>query len=149
MSSRGQTGIDFLVGATVFLIAVGFVFAFVPSMFAPFFTGGTGDTLTADRTATTLAETELVADPANPVLLDEDTTREFFEGCTATQLDDDLALGTENVNVSIESGGEVHVIDGTELSCGDEPPARSSVTVSQRYVSIDRDHYTLTVRIWS
>ncbi|WP_331232906.1 DUF7287 family protein [Natronorarus salvus] len=143
MNARGQTGIDFLVGATVFLIAVGFVFAFVPSMFAPFFTGGTGDTLTADRAATQLAEKELVVDPSSPAVLNESSVDEFFEGCTDEEdegqyVADELGLGTDRVQV--ELGND---------SCGDDPPARSSVTVSQRYVSIDEDHHTLTVRVWS
>jgi hypothetical protein len=138
MSARGQTGIDFLVGATVFLIAVGFVFAFVPSMFAPFFTGGTGDTLTADRAATQLAEKELVEDPSSPAILNESTVDGFFDGCDGAYLDERLALGTERVQVELDND-----------TCGDDPPARSSVTVSQRYVSIGDDHHTLTVRIWS
>ncbi len=138
MSARGQTGIDFLVGATVFLIAVGFVFAFVPSMFAPFFTGGTGDTLSADRAATQLAERELVEDPANPAVLNQSKVDEFFDDCGPSDLDERLALGSERVQVEL----------GTD-TCGDDPPARSSVTVSQRFVSIDGEHYTLTVRIWS
>ena len=143
MSSRGQTGIDFLVGATVFLIAVGFVFAFVPSMFAPFFTGGTGDTLTADRTATQLAEKDLVEDPASPAVLNQSKVDEFFEGCAEEEdegqyVADELGLGTERIQVELD-----------ERTCGDDPPARASVTVSQRFVSIDGDHHTLTVRIWS
>ncbi|OYR57970.1 DUF7287 family protein [Halorubrum halodurans] len=49
--ARGQTQIDFAVGAGVFLVTLAFVVAFVPTLFEPFAAGETASPLVADRIA--------------------------------------------------------------------------------------------------
>ena len=141
-TDRAQTGIDFLVGASVFLIAVGFVFAFVPSMFAPFGGSGVDDALIADRSATQLVERELVADPATPNVLDRSKHDEFFASCPSENGGEYLRdrLGLETTNLQVELGE----------TCGEDPPSGSSTTVSQRLVSFggEEGRETLYVRVW-
>lgn len=135
-SDRGQTGVDFLVGAAVFLIAVGFVFAFLPMMFDPFVGTGTSNTLVADRTAAYLVEDHLV-DPAFPAMLDTEKTDDFFNGSN-NNLGADLGIDTDQVQVQL--GNETR---------GPEPPADgSSIVVSQRLVKYDGAYYRLFVRVW-
>lgn len=159
---RAQTGIDFLVGATVFLIAVGFVFAFVPSMFAPFGGSGVNDALIADRSAAYLAEYALVEDPANPGVLSTACTAAFFDedgvraenhGCDFdhTQIDDLTALlglqEWKNAQITIGEPDEVPT-ENITMQRGDDPPSAGSDTVSQRVVSIEGETYELRVRVW-
>ena len=169
---RAQTGIDFLVAMSVFLIVVGFVFAFVPSMFAPFGGSGVDDALIADRSATQLAESVLVAEPTHPGMLSAACTAVFFD--TDDQLENHTALVDEHNcrfdpnddltalfglqewksvrvtigapdNVTYEDGGTVYEI---EMQRGDGSPPDGSDTVAQRVVLVDGDVYELRVRVW-
>jgi hypothetical protein len=168
-NDRGQTGIDFLVGMSVFLLAVGFVFAFVPTMFDPFGGPGVNDALIADRSAAQLAENYLVEDPSNPGVLSLACTAAFFEEnedwaeehCRFSDeqidnLDDLTALfgipEWKNVQVTIGDPDDVTYADGNgeheiEMKRGDDSSTGSD-TVSQRVVSIDGETYELRVRVW-
>jgi hypothetical protein len=159
---RGQTSIDFVVGMSVFLLTVAFVVAFLPGVFEPFTASGAGDALTSDRTASLLAE-QVLADPANPSVVDPACAAEFFDaagdgaggvaGCQfttdAADLDAALGLGpATTVNVTIEETGTVESAGGVTLAAGPEPPESESVVVSRRVVLLgdaDRDLY---VRVW-
>ncbi|SMO81697.1 DUF7287 family protein [Halorubrum cibi] len=61
---RGQTQIDFAVGAGVFLVTLAFVVAFVPTLFEPFTVGETASPLVADRIAA--GTVDLLGISANP-----------------------------------------------------------------------------------
>ncbi len=140
---RGQTAIDFVIGIALFLLAVAFVLAFVPSMFAPFHGADAADGLVADRSAAHLVETKFVEDPSAPGALNESQVTTFFEDCadeenTGAWVADALGVGTENILVSI---------DGiNESPCGG--PADDAETVSTRIVTIDGEIYTLEVVVW-
>lgn len=155
---RGQTTIDYAVGAGVFLITLAAVIAFVPGLFQPF-VGGQEDTRVADRVASQLAM-DLLGDPANPYVLDETCTTEFFDadgvvtGCRYSQDGASLA-GALNVetnvelNVTIEDPAGIVTVDGVELRAGGNPPSRfQSVTVAQRAVLYGDETYRLYVRVW-
>jgi len=159
---RGQTSIDFVVGMSVFLLTVAFVVAFLPGVFEPFTASGAGDTLASDRTASLLAE-RLLADPANPSVVDPACAAEFFDamgdgaggvaGCQfttdAADLDAALGLGpTTRVNVTIEEDGTVESTGGVTLAAGPEPPEAESVVVSRRVVLLGDSDRDLYVRVW-
>ena len=74
---RGQTTIDFTIGIGIFLVAIMFVTAFVPSMLQPFDQNVQEDTGAADRIATKLG-TGVLSHPSRPYLLDRECTLEFF-----------------------------------------------------------------------
>lgn len=138
-TDRAQTGIDFLVGATVFLVAVGFVFAFLPTMFDPFVQTDTDNALIADRAASQLAEGVLV-DEETPAVLNDTKMSTFFSSCTNDSVGDDLGLDTDRIRIEL---------DGV-YDCGEEPPFGSSVTISQRVVLNETtgDYHRLTVEVW-
>lgn len=173
---RGQTSIDFLIGAGVFLLAVTFVFGVIPSMTEPF-TGDQEQTLMADRLATQLGESYLGTSD-DPTTLNETCTYAFFDAIAADGGDcpigfeksDDLPtrLGIDDryrVNVTIErnltaaAGREIvcHLNgsatactgSGTPLADGPTPTASTdSVVTARRTVYLDGSDHTLVVRLW-
>ncbi|MFB6117628.1 hypothetical protein [Halosegnis sp.] len=76
MSERAQTALDFAIGASVFLVVVAFVLTFVPGIIQPFESSTQQETAAADRLAEQLGSGMLVADIAEPYVLDR--------GCVAT-----------------------------------------------------------------
>lgn len=75
---RGQTTLDFAVGAVIFIGVIGFVFLFVSSAVTPFTGNPQDDTVTADRVADELSA-DLLGSPADPYVLDTFCTRAFFD----------------------------------------------------------------------
>ena len=158
---RGQTVLDYAIGVGIFLVAVTFVVATIPGMFAPFV--GAGDAQIADRVATSLS-TERLGAPDDPYLLERDCTVAFFEqldggadvpadcrfDSSATTLQEMFALDSgQALQVRIEkSGGGAAVVDGVTLSAGGGPPDSVSVTTARRTVAIDGTTYWLEVRAW-
>jgi hypothetical protein len=100
--SRGQTTLDFAIGAGVFLVTVAFVVAFVPSMLQPF-AGGTQEAfVAADRVAIELVTSRL-ASPDEPYVLDTACTIAFFRedamGASDCGFDgNDLSLPGESIH---------------------------------------------------
>lgn len=74
---RAQTTLDFAIAMGVFLVALTFVFAFVPGMLQPFEEGSPEETTFGNRVANQLAGTTLV-DPGEVPVLDIGCTLEFF-----------------------------------------------------------------------
>jgi len=74
---RGQTTLDFAVGAVIFISVVSFVFLFVASAVSPFIGNPQDNTVTANRVADELAGDQL-GSPADPYVLDTFYTRAFF-----------------------------------------------------------------------
>jgi hypothetical protein len=74
---RAQTTLDFAIGMSVFLLAVVFVFTFVPGVLEPFEAGPQEETTVADRVASQLVQTSM-ADPADPYVLGLACTNTFF-----------------------------------------------------------------------
>lgn len=158
-ADRGQLGFDFMVGMAVFLLTVGFLFAFLPGMFEPFSNNSGQGMIGADRSAALLAEDALVEDPAEPGLLNETCTVDFFEdgadapGCRFEQDGTELAAAVgidppSSVNATIEADGSVITHAGVRLAAGPAVPARVDVTVSQRIVHLDGTDRRLIVRVW-
>ncbi|WP_435093662.1 DUF7287 family protein [Halorubrum sp. N11] len=77
---RAQTPIDFAVGAGVFLLALAFVIAFVPTLFDPFSAASTASPVVSDRVAAGLAGDLLAASPTEPGVLSPACTVAYFEG---------------------------------------------------------------------
>lgn len=172
--TRGQTTIDYSVGAGVFLLSVIFVLFFIQPLLTPFI-GGQADVIRSDRAADRLTE-DMWLDDHNPevFVLDERCTLYFFEQMQSgsptasypndcrysnTLVDINAALGlesTKNINITIEnsdpSGGIVTMQNeagnNVRLAVGDSPPSQGDVTVSQRHAYIGGDEYRVYVRIW-
>ena len=111
--NRAQTPLDFAIAMSIFLLAVTFVFTFIPSLTAPFVEGNQDKTVTADRVASHLAEGAL-GDPAEPFVVDDDCARPFFDesnnstpascGYSGSDLGEYVGVNTDRlqVNVTVE-----------------------------------------------
>ncbi len=166
--NRGQTTLDFAVGASVFLLTVIFVVVYAPTLFDPF-AGGTGTKLlVADRAATSLSGDLLAVSTAEPGTLSVACVGTFFDAdpddtvaganCeTAADLeafDELLALDGRSANVTI------HELDapasdpaspewtGDRLTRSNDGSVPNDVAVATRTVSIEGQQYRLTVRVW-
>lgn len=168
---RAQTTIDFAIGASVFLVVVAFVIAFVSGMLAPF--EAVDPTQAADRFAAMLAG-DLLGHPSDGRTIDPVCTAAFFtqiqNGATETDAcrfdgdDTDLesTFATDHtVNVTIEKrtggiatleydGTTATLNDGgnTPLRAGPSAAGRSQVTVSRQVVLLDGRSHQLVVRVW-
>lgn len=160
MTGNAQTNIDFLIGMSVFLLTVAFVFGLVPGIFEPFSTDGGSNSLVADRGAAILVEGTL-GNPNEPAVLNATCTEAFFDdsapdpvGCryeyNATRLSTALAVPTgTNVNVTIAGSSGTRTLDGTALAAGPVPEGSSAgVVVARRVVSLDGEINKLFVRVW-
>jgi hypothetical protein len=150
---RGQTTIDFAVGATLFLLTMAFVFAFVPVMFQPFATSQTSP-LVADRVANRLA-TDILGDPAEPYVLDGTCTTAFFDGDPAPSgCSYEYDTASEHPHLALGVAGDtdinVTLVDpsGNVDSVGDPSEDASDVIIAQRRVFYDGKPYDLYVRVW-
>lgn len=162
---RGQTTIDYAVGVSVFLLVVAFVFAFAPSLTAPFTSDATDAVVVADRSADRIANDLLVVDPTRPSVLDADCTAGFFDtdepvdadcryGTDASDLHAALGLAspvrTANVTVVDENGVRVlgDGADAVRLAAGPSPSRGADVSVARRAVLLDGSDATVIVRVW-
>jgi hypothetical protein len=163
MTVRAQTTIDFAVGMGLFLVIVAFVFAFLPSLFAPFDSDSGASLVAADRSADRLANDLLLTDPSEPGMLDRQCTHAFFAtdpmptDCGASENADALetalfgdAVPTRSVAVSLEDhdGNVYQFADGTTLEAGGSPPSNGDVVVASRAVVLTDQHLRLYVRVW-
>lgn len=170
--SRGQTTLDFGVGASVFLLTVLFAVVYAPTLFDPF-AGGTGTTLlVADRAATSLSADYLATSTAAPGTLSATCVGTFFEAdladtvqgasCDASgdleAFDDLLSLDGRSASVTIHAldspasqpvaeTDETWIEDG-QLTRSNDESVPSDVGVATRTVSIEGQQYRLTVRVW-
>ncbi|WP_306055575.1 DUF7287 family protein [Natronococcus wangiae] len=138
---RGQTPFDFMLGFSIFIMAVVFIFMMAPGLITPFSEGQSADPLFADRTADYLSESKLVDSPATAEL---NTTKadEFFD-----QNNDELysSIGAdEHMRVHVEIEGPV-----VDYEVGPNyPDDNNQVTITQRKVSKDNKLHWLYVRVW-
>lgn len=159
LDERGQTTQDFAVGIGIFLLAMAFVFSYVPTLLTPFSAGeGTAETAQADRIAATILED--YSDEANQLNVseledidDDDLVEEF--GLRST---DDGDIRVDRVNVTFESLNETETYGP---SLGDDHEDADSTASAGRIVTAE-DHsdiedgcdddcdsaYRLVVRVW-
>jgi len=157
---RGQTTTDYAVGASIFLLVVVGVFAFLPSVFAPFSLDGGASMVVADRTANALAGSALAADATRPTRANATCTEGFFDGdgavpagCNydADAADLHSALGLDDrrsVNVTVTGQAGVASLNGTVLRTGPPVPERGDVVAASRLLLLDGSQHTLTVRVF-
>lgn len=142
MNRRGQTTLDFLIGTSTFLIAIGIIIAFVPGMIDPFTVGTEGHSVMANRAVDTLAQSEL-AEPEEPYMMKESAVDAVLNNSTDTAaIKNRLGLGDSvDVNVTLTN-------DTTTKWRGPSPPDSRSVTSAWRVVTYGGDRAELTVRVW-
>lgn len=161
---RAQTLYDFAIGMTIFLLVIGYVFAFVPGLFEPFTPETDSSPVRADRTVDFLTE-DLLAENGTDAALNDSCTEVFFgtngtpsnacsrlsaQGDESTVRDRAALPDTTNVNVTLVRGGSI-VTDGagTQFALGPDPDtATGRVIRAVRIVSFDGRDHQLEVRIW-
>ncbi|TKX59036.1 hypothetical protein EXE44_05695 [Halorubrum sp. SS7] len=174
-ADRAQTVLDFVVGMSVFLVAVGFTFAFVPSLLEPYAVGEGATVIVAERGAARLAESSL-AGAGSTATLSHACTLAFFDGtdpataaaesgCDWAANADDLhaELGVDDfrgLNLTVTRNGTVRTLDpggaAVPMRAGPAPPRDRSVAAASRIVAIDvdpeddvgRETHRLTLRVW-
>jgi len=148
---RGQTTQDFAIGIGIFILAVAGVFIFLPTVAAPFETGGGAQTAQADRIAD-----RIVADGSPAVETPNELNQTAFN---ETYDDGDLeaALGLreepfDRVNVTVANISEDDPLENSTLSAGtsydDEPGASTDRIVTTDDPTACEPACTLTVRVW-
>ena len=140
MTDRGQSTLDFLLGTVVFLLAVVFVVAVVPTMLDPFVTGSESHPLVADRAVDTVVENELGAGGSGTV--SQERVETVFTR-SESQLRTDLAIPEE-----VRLNATVRNRSGTAHSVGPAPPDRVSVTAARRVVTVSGSPANVTVQVW-
>lgn len=165
LDARGQTLHDFAIGMTVFLLVLGYVFAFVPGLFSPFSPETDSTAIRVDRTADFLTG-DLLAEGGVAGALNETCTAYFFNGSSPDGCDRlgqsvdesyvrDLAAlsSATSVNVTMVRNGSVarypDRATGDPLAVGPSPQsAGGRVIRAARIVSFDGRDYRFVVRMW-
>ncbi|WP_135613002.1 hypothetical protein [Methanococcoides sp. AM1] len=154
--TEGQVTIDYLIGITIFIVALFFIFQYSAGLFTPFQSNSDEVTLVADRVATSITEKEISAGNINtPNLIDGNKTVEYFD-----QLSTDIGYKDEvgelglrgdyhryELNVTLENSTEVRM-------AGKALPFSNNIGQTKRIVLIEdsdtgeTETAILSVRVW-
>ncbi|AEH37183.1 hypothetical protein Halxa_2565 [Halopiger xanaduensis SH-6] len=158
LRDRGQTTQDFAIGIGVFILAVAFVFSFLPSIVTPYDSSvGSAETAQADRIADRVVQNLSTGDSPNeidgtPIVDDKwsDAQLANLTGLRSTTSDSDDFVHIDKVNVTIQRlNGSTHPpVDGVGPAYEDQPAASSARIVSVEYSGFDEPAYRLLVRVW-
>lgn len=139
---RAQTTLDFLVGTTVFLLTVTAVLVTVPGLVDPFAAGSESHTITADRTAETLATDRLVSSPADPYVFHADRVDGFFADNESVAMTELGLPSSVSLNVTLSN-------ETTQLhALGPTPGEDADASVAWRAGQYRNDYAELVVRVW-
>ncbi|MGM0398031.1 MAG: DUF7287 family protein [Halobacteriota archaeon] len=160
---RGQTTLDFVLAIGVFVVAVAFVFGFVPGMVDPF-TQDQAEGQVADRVADAVVD-DLTDGVDVPSELNETKTVAFFDGTAdlADRAGVDSRYGiTVTLGRPVDGDGDLQVLcgesgdvqpcadGGDALQIGDSVPASSTtVGTARRTVLVDDRIAIVHVQVWS
>lgn len=160
---RGQTTLDFVLAIGVFVVAVAFVFGFVPGMVEPF-AQDRAEGQVADRVADAVVE-DLADEAAEPGELNETETAAFFDGSVdiadRAGVDSRYGIsvtlgrpvaGDSGLDVLCGESGDVHSCEagGEALEAGESAPATSTtIGTARRTVVVDDRVAIVHVRVWS
>lgn len=153
---RAQTVQDFAVGIGIFLLAVAFVFSFVPTIITPFADGGSTQTAQADRIAATIVENASASTNGSNEL-DWDEFTSTYDG-DSEELSAALGLrkadgnAIDNVNITVINVTELSSDDPTyEFQSGDNYDGQAGASAA-RIVTDDKGKCDpacrLIVRVW-
>lgn len=139
---RGQTTLDFALGAGVFLTVIVFTFTFVPGILSPFDLTGEEEPALSNQISDSLSQ-DILGSPTEPHALDRYCTVEFFDetrdsppdGCaydSTTPREQFHLSATQNVNITLY--GDVNG-DGekTELYWEPEPTGGEDIPLDDSW----------------
>ncbi|GAB3668765.1 DUF7287 family protein [Halopiger thermotolerans] len=162
LRDRGQTTQDFAIGIGVFILAVAFVFSFLPSIVTPYDSSvGGAETAQADRIADRVVQNLSTGESPNEIngtpIVDgawSDAQLANLTGLRSTTSDSGDFVHIDKVNVTIQhlngSAVEHTTVDGVGPAYDEQPAASSARIVSVEYDSggFDEPGYRLLVRVW-
>lgn len=158
---RAQTNQDFAVGVSIFLLTTAFVFAFIPTIFAPF-DGNVQNSEVAQSNRVASAFVDNHSLDGKPATLDSSRVEGFFDaGNGGDALQGLYSLPTTsqvNVTVRTQNGSVIHSVGDTKLARGDTYRDQPSTSTS-RVVTFDEGNVCnpassnqsacrLLVRVW-
>lgn len=132
---------DFLIGASVFLLTVALVIGMVPGILDPFALERSSAPVGANRAATSLATDELAVEE-QPYVLSTPAVQAFFDQ-DEPAVRDQLRLG-DGISINVTLENETAVLEAT----GPAIPPDQSITSARRIVSYEGEQATVTVRTW-
>lgn len=154
MDESGQITLDYLVGITIFLLALVFVFQYAAGLFTPFESSSDEVTMIADRVATTVVEDRISAgDSQTSNMVDSSLMDDFFTQLNTSYRSTQDSLGLNgtlfryDLNVSLENGTKV-------LSCaGKILPHAGNIGQTKRVVLVEDSSGNihtaiLSFRVW-
>lgn len=154
-NDEGQVTIDYLMGITIFIVALFFIFQYSAGLFTPFQSNSDEVTLVADRVATSITEKEISAGDINtPNLIDGVKTTNYFNVLSSNYENevDDLGLRGDyhryQLNVTLENNTDIIDMAGKPL------PLTGNIGQTKRVVLIedtDTGKTTpaiLSIRVW-
>jgi len=146
---RGQTAQDFAVGIGLFLLAVAFVFAFVPQVVSPYDVGvGSSESAQADRAATLIVGNLSVEDRPNE--LNHTATETYFDGTGIDELRTRTGLPFSsriNVTLSNVANDSVRWSGGATHREGREAASATRIVRTNKASSCE-PACELVVRVW-
>ncbi len=154
MDENGQITLDYLVGITLFLLALVFVFQYTTGLFIPFESSSDEVTMIADRVATTVVEDRISSgDSQTPNIVNSNLLDELFTQLNTSYRSTQDSMGLNgtfflyDLNISLENGTKV-------LSCaGKTLPHTGNIGQNKRVVLVeDSDgnihNAILSFRVW-
>jgi len=136
-SERAQTVQDFAVGASVFLLTVAFVFAFVPSLFTPFESSvDPGASMQVDRVSDQILNDTQIAERPNYL---RETGGSYSLSALFSESPDDLQVryqipNTSQINVTLrplESGTDPVAVSGAPATAGQTYFGRPAASITR------------------
>ncbi|MEL4305499.1 DUF7287 family protein [Methanococcoides sp. LMO-2] len=155
-NDEGQVTIDYLMGITIFIVALFFIFQYSAGLFTPFQSNSDEVTLVADRVATSITEKEISAgDIRTPNLIDGNKTNDYFDNKLSsgyyTEIED-LGLRGEyhryDLNVTLENSTQMLKMAGEPLPLSNNIGQTKRVVLIEDTVTGETETAILSVRVW-
>jgi hypothetical protein len=167
-NDEGQVTIDYLIGITIFIVALFFIFQYTAGLFTPFQSNSDEVTLVADRLATSITENKISSGDINtPNLIDENRTGNYFYLLSTssgyTNETKNLGLRGEyhryNLNVTLGNSSGIIKLATTNHgeitgASGSTLPLSGNIGQTKRIVLIENtetgqtETAILSVRVW-
>ncbi|MDW7731121.1 MAG: hypothetical protein SCH66_01685 [Methanolobus sp.] len=157
MDNKGQMHIDYLIGISIFLVSIVFVFTYTTGLFTPFQSNSDEVTLIADRISTNIIEQNMSAgNPLTTNLLDGTKVDDFFSNSNSNYegiidyygMDSSYLRYEFNITLQNITAGNLNYITGESL------PVQGNIGQTKRIVLVrnettgDEVQAMLSVRVW-
>ncbi|SFM67372.1 DUF7287 family protein [Methanolobus profundi] len=155
MDDQGQMNIDYIIGISIFLMGIIFVFSYTSGMFVPFQSNSDEITLIADRISTNMVEQTLSAEETGTTnLLDGVKVSDFFAQFTLNYEDTIDHFGLNGTYLRYDLNMTIENETDTMYAAGRTLPQNMNIGQTKRIVLIRDDSTgnvstaTLSVRVW-